>query len=55
MTIDIRKYPGAIDALNKVLNGGREAEVKCEGNDIVVAEHIRVFEGKFSEGEERRR
>lgn len=46
--IDIRNYPGVLDRLNYILNGGEEAELKVEDDNTVrVARHTRVYMGRF--------
>lgn len=49
--IDIRDYPNVLDAVNASINAGNTVEIKPEKNGIVVAEHIRLFKGKFNSGE----
>ena len=49
--IDIIKYPAVIEAVNASLNAGNAVEIKPELSGIVVAEHIRLFKGKFKNGE----
>lgn len=49
--IDILKYPAVIEAVNASLNAGNTVEIKPELSGIVVAEHIRLFKGKFKNGE----
>ena len=51
IVIDILKYHGVIDAVNASLNAGNTVEIKPELSGIVVAEHIRLFKGKFKNGE----
>ena len=50
--IDVREYPGVLDALNQIINSGKEASIKVEYNGISVAEHRRFFHGLFASGEE---
>lgn len=46
--IDIRDYPGVLDRVNYILNGGEEAELKVEDNGSVrVARHSWVYLGRF--------
>ena len=49
--IDIKQYPGAIDAINQIINNGREATVKVEYDRVSVAEHCRYFHGIYAIGE----
>ena len=54
--IDIRDYPGAVDALNQILNSGKEATLRVEEDEEVsVAEHARYFCGCFEVGAEKRK
>lgn len=49
--LDIRDFPGAVDALNLVLNSGKEATIKLEDGDVIsVAEHSRFWCGQFEKG-----
>ena len=50
--IDIREYPGALNALNQILNNGREATIRVEYDRVSVAEHARYFHGVYASGEE---
>lgn len=45
--IDIRNFQSVIEAVNASLNAGNTVEIKPEISGIVVAEHIRLFKGKF--------
>ena len=38
--IDIREYPGVLDALNQTLNSGKEAVLKMEDGDNVAIRKI---------------
>lgn len=49
--IDIRNFPSVLEAVNASLNAGNTVEIKPEMSGIVVAEHIRLFKGKFKTGE----
>lgn len=49
--IDIRDYPGVLNALNDVLNSGKEATLRVEYDKLAVAEHSRRFLGVFASGE----
>lgn len=49
--VDIRDFPGALDALNSILNSGREATLRVEYDKIAVAEHSRHFCGVFAVGD----
>ena len=53
--IDIRDFPGVLNALNQILNSDREATVRFEGDCISVAEHTRFFRGCFEQGAEGRK
>lgn len=54
--IDIREYPGVLDALNQTLNSGKEAVLKMEdGDNVAIAEHARFFLGQFECGAEHRK
>lgn len=53
--IDIRDYPGALNALNQILNSDREATIRFEGDCVSVAEHTRFFRGCFEAGAEGRK
>lgn len=54
--IDIREYPGVLDALNQTLNSGKEAVVCVEDGDLLsVAEHARFWLGQFERGAEHRK
>lgn len=53
--IDIREYPGAVDALNQILNSGKEATLRVEDDEISVAEHARFFCGCFEKGADTRK
>lgn len=53
--VDIRDFPGAVDALNQILNSGKEATLRVEGEEISVAEHARFFCGCFEVGAESRK
>ncbi len=54
--LDIRDYPGALEALNMVLNSGKEAVVKIESDDLIgVAEHTRCWWGQFEKGAQERK
>lgn len=53
--IDIREFPGAMDALNQILNSGKEAVLKMEEEDISVAEHARFWCGTFEKGSQGRK
>jgi len=50
--IDIKEYPGVLNAINQILNNGREATVLVEYDRVAVAEHARYFHGVFANGEE---
>ena len=50
--IDIREYPGVLDRVNYILNGGEEFEMKVEDDgSLRVARHTRVYMGKFGIGD----
>jgi len=50
--IDIREYPGVLDRVNYILNGGEEVEMKVEDDgSLRVARHTRVYMGKFGAGD----
>jgi hypothetical protein len=53
--IDIRDYPGAINALNQILNSGKEAALHVEDNGVAVAEHARFWCGTYEAGAEERK
>lgn len=48
--IDVRDYPGAVEALNQILNSGKEATLRIEDEEISVAEHARFWYGTFEKG-----
>lgn len=53
--VDINDYPGAVDAINKLLSVGRVAEVQMDikvENGISVSEHARYFVGVYTPDKE---
>ena len=49
--IDIKQYPGALEAINRILNGEGCAEVRLEGDSVAVANHLRIFDDVYAVGE----
>lgn len=51
MIVDIRNYPGVIEAINKLLSADRVAEVRMDikvTDGISVSEHVRYLEGVYT-------
>ena len=49
--VDIRDYPGALNAVNQLLNEGKEATLRIEYDRVAVAERARFFKGVYEVGE----
>lgn len=49
--IDIKDYPGALNAVNQLLNEGKEATLRIEYDRVAVAERARFFKGVYEVGE----
>jgi hypothetical protein len=49
--VDITNYPGAVDAINRILSGEGTVEIRMEGDNVAVANHLRIFDDVYEVGQ----